>query len=337
VVLSIGLLAPAQPRFSRQFGALMCIDDAATSRVDSHLQAWPSKDGNGDGRHDAGGNGSQAAPGDDVEYKLSPSRGLHQPPTPDLQAGLSHMWTTPILLYPLIRTAESPLLRALALAVLRRFREFCEASDPTAPVAEGESPNDRFFVHQLDEWEAGRPSFLEDVRGYGRLQSAWLGAIRAFVTSAASDEVADAMLAEASGARLFVWASVHEGESAHEPHDHENAAVSGVFYVRAAPTYSLRGYAHRTTPPRELRPPTGCTPPCGAGLYTNARRGHLLRRPPRCSAVLGRLAILARTAAALPERRRAAALPSVAGAQRALVGRRERAACFDQFQPSHRT
>jgi hypothetical protein len=166
--------------------------------------------------------------------------------------GLTHLWTTPVLRETLVGPeCEIPadLLTCIESAVLRRFRAFSKTCDLTSrPLSDkGETINDRFFDMQREAWEAGGPSFLDEtvdsggscdaieVLAYRALRAAWLDRIYTFVSEAASVDVAVAMFAKASSMQLFVWASVHEAESAHVAHDHENAAVSGVFYISTPP------------------------------------------------------------------------------------------------------
>eukprot|EP00966_Prymnesium_polylepis_P230087 5323994-Prymnesium_polylepis.1 len=121
-----------------------------------------------------------------------------------------HMWTTPILRENLFGPeSELPadLIICVENAVLRRFRAFAETYDPTTIYEKGETINDRFFDMQREAWEAGRPSFLEEMDESDRsreatdsswnleeleafafraLRAAWLDRIYEYVSSAAS-------------------------------------------------------------------------------------------------------------------------------------------------------
>jgi uncharacterized protein (TIGR02466 family) len=184
--------------------------------------------------------------------ELSETREMDRPDHVHIGQGLTHLWTTPVLREILVGPeCEIPadLLTCIENAVLRRFRAFSKTCDLTSrPLSdEGETVNDRFFDMQREAWEAGGPTFLDEavdsggsceeleVLAFRALRAAWLDRIYTFVSKAASVDVAVAMFAEASSMQLFVWASVHEAESAHVAHDHENAAVSGVFYISTPP------------------------------------------------------------------------------------------------------
>ena len=75
-----------------------------------------------------------------------------------LNHGLTHMWTTPILRYHLVKEEHAHLLRAVEAAVMDRYETF--ASDCTRRP--GETSNDVWFGAQRDAWEEGKPSFLEE-------------------------------------------------------------------------------------------------------------------------------------------------------------------------------
>ena len=199
-----------------------------------------------------------------------------------LQPGVNHLWTTPILRRQLIDDPNS--LSMVTDAILRRFRALSssEGSDPGGYDGwDDETPNDRFFNVQRQSWEKGEPFFLQtsaseaECEAYRCLRAAWLAEAHAYVSEAASASVADALF-EGGPPRLFVWASVHEGSSAHERHDHECSAVSGVFYV-AAPLGSGR---IRFEDPRVARLYWGSSQFEHTELAHSPSNGELLLFPP---------------------------------------------------------
>lgn len=159
-----------------------------------------------------------------------------------VSSGLTHLWTTPIMRREIGLAREQ--LELLEGAVLRRFRAFSASCDPSSIFEEGETVNDRFF--DLQRGSSGQPSLLEELEDDVAASSQEVEAVRAlraalrsasyeYVRKAAGATVAEAMFAAERGVTLSVWASVHEGDSQHVPHDHENSAVSGVVYVATPP------------------------------------------------------------------------------------------------------
>lgn len=224
--------------------------------------------------------------------ELSDTREVDRPDHRPIGRGLTHLWTTPVLRETLVGPeCEIPtdLLTCIENAVLRRFRAFSRTLDLTSrPLSDkGETINDRFFEMQRDAWEAGGPSFLDEtvssggdceeleleVLAFRALRAAWLDRIYTFMSKAASVDVADAMFASM---QLFVWASVHEAESAHVAHDHENAAVSGVFYISTPP----HSGSIRFEDPRVARLYWAESPFNPAPLAHSPTAGELLLFPP---------------------------------------------------------
>ena len=155
-----------------------------------------------------------------------------------LTSGITHLWTTPLLRHILVdpKGTDADLLTSMDAAIRNRFHAFQETC---GPLEDGETVNDRFFAFQREAFESGKASFLETEtdsaqrEAFATLSNAWLENAREYLATAkGSDEEASELFDdEASGLRMFVWASVHTGESSHVPHVHANSAVSGVFYI----------------------------------------------------------------------------------------------------------
>mmetsp|Transcript_77 Transcript_77/g.248 ORF Transcript_77/g.248 Transcript_77/m.248 type:complete len:290 (+) Transcript_77:32-901(+) len=166
-----------------------------------------------------------------------------------LQAGLTFMWTTPVLRLSML-DANAAQLQELAENVELAFREF----ERDCVTRSGETANDAFFARQLQAWERDDESFLVKFDGGSgflleQLRNGWMSNLEAYVSGAVGEEMAATFFDDEL--MLFIWASVHEGCSAHTPHIHENSAVSGVFYV------SVPAAAGDITfdDPRGMRPP----------------------------------------------------------------------------------
>lgn len=213
---------------------------------------------------------------------LSPAS-AHAVTTAALPSGLVHLWTTPILRHTLVDGENADMLQEMETAVMRNFRAFADTCGD-ALFFDGETMNDRFFAHQRDAFENDQPCFLEqvgdcsssEVDAFLTLREAWFENIFEYVAAAASEDAAELMFAEPDTLRLHVWASVHEGDSAHVPHDHENSAVSGVFYVAVPAEAGEICFED----PRAARLFWGQTPFAERTLTHTPRAGELLLFPP---------------------------------------------------------
>lgn len=169
-----------------------------------------------------------------------------------LNHGLTHMWTTPILRYHLVKEQHAHLLRAIEAAVLARYESF--SSDCTR--RQGETSNDVWFGAQRDAWEEGKPSFLEEP-GSGAesamktLRTAIVSNMREYVANSIGEDTADDYFEDKGELKLFIWASVHKGCSLHTAHVHPETAISGTFYVTAPPGSGTISFDD----PRGMRPP----------------------------------------------------------------------------------
>jgi len=211
-----------------------------------------------------------------------------------LNEGLTFMWTTPVLRHLLVE-ADGPhggLLRVLEAVILRQYHAF--ALECT--TQKGQTANDRFFADQVEVFESGGASFLEEEDGHGSqqafatLRSAWLADAREYVVGAIGEEGAAGLFDDESSLRMFVWASVHEGCSAHVGHIHENTAVSGVFYLAVPPGSGPITFDD----PRGLRPPFARNrlshePTAGELLLFPPWIGHSVA--PSCAATSPRVAL----------------------------------------------
>ena len=154
-----------------------------------------------------------------------------------LDAGITHLWTTPVLRQELVAPSgpNADLLDSMTHVVLRKFRAFSETC-VVAGMETDETVNDRFFAKQRNAFERGELSFLEvegsqsEIEAFQTLRYAWLENAREYLASVSAVAAGD-VFDDPEAMRIFVWASVHEGDSAHVPHDHTSSAVSGVFYV----------------------------------------------------------------------------------------------------------
>ncbi|KAK3280770.1 hypothetical protein CYMTET_11407 [Cymbomonas tetramitiformis] len=141
--------------------------------------------------------------------------------TEPLTHGITHLWTTPILRHQLVDIdgPNSEILEFMKSIVLRKFRAFTETC-PHGDFEEGETVNDRFFALQLEAFENDEPSFFEaestdeECEAFETLRRAWLENAYMYVATVASEESADAVFGD-DRLCMNVWASVHEGCSAH--------------------------------------------------------------------------------------------------------------------------
>ena len=171
-----------------------------------------------------------------------------------LNHGLTHMWTTPILRYHLVKEEHAHLLRAVEAAVLARYEAF--SSDCTRRP--GETSNDVWFGAQREAWEEGKPSFLEEP-GSGAesamktLRTAFISNMREYIANSIGEETANDYfeVLNKGEQKLFIWASVHEGCSLHTAHVHPETAISGTFYVTTPPGSGTISFDD----PRGMRPP----------------------------------------------------------------------------------
>ncbi len=188
-----------------------------------------------------------------------------------LSNGLTHLWTTPVLRYQLLKAGHVH-LRSLEEAVLARYQAFsanCSARRP------GETASDAWFAEQRDAFERGEPGWLEEDSGASAalraLRGAWLSNTREYIGAAVGAETADEFFEDPSAIRMFVWAAVHERCSLHTPHVHQESAVSGVFYVSVPERSGHISFDD----PRGLRPPFAAN-----RLVHTPSAGELLLFPP---------------------------------------------------------
>ena len=164
-----------------------------------------------------------------------------EPPENMLSYGLTHLWTSPILRYQLMKPGHAS-LRLLEAAVLARyeaFRDNCTHSR-LRPV---ETANDAWFAEQRAAFERGDDSWLEEP-GSGaaveaamkQLRGAWLSNAREYVGSAVGDDAADDFFVDPTALRLFVWAAAHDGCSLHTPHVHQVRPTLCLLALALAPS-----------------------------------------------------------------------------------------------------
>lgn len=188
-----------------------------------------------------------------------------------LAEGLTFAWTTPILRLQLV-PADSEALELVAGVIIDAWT----AHKDQAAMLRGRTLSDAFFEQQRDGFHAGGAHLLGQLTGAAgdvmrTWHQAWQNAIMTYVDAAAGPDAARSLSARRLA--LFAWAGVHERCSRHASHFHEEAAVSGVFYL-AAPNASGTSGAFVADDPR------GPRPPFENRLRHQPRRGELLLFPP---------------------------------------------------------
>ena len=180
-----------------------------------------------------------------------------EPPENMLSYGLTHLWTSPILRYQLMKQGHAS-LRLLEAAVLERYAAFRDKCTHSR-LRPGETANDAWFAEQRDAFQRGEDSWLEEeehgaaATAMRALRGAWLSNAREYVGAAVGAESADEFFADPAALRLFVWAAAHEGCSLHTPHVHQERAPLHCRYITIALPLHYR-CINVTLPPHHYKP-----------------------------------------------------------------------------------
>ena len=194
----------------------------------------------------------------------SPSRNISRSPTPARQystrtpgalslEGVTFAWTTPILRLQL--EADDEKISIVADAINSAWEQHKRDSNLTAFTPQ--TLSDSFFDLQRNGFHAGGRHLLAGLGWPRRLNrqsdwhKSWQQAIVQYVGAATGPEQAAELSKRKLG--IFAWAGVHEGCSRHSSHFHEDAAVSGSFYL-VVPEEDAGG-AFVADDPRGPRPP----------------------------------------------------------------------------------
>lgn len=152
--------------------------------------------------------------------------------TAALEDGLTFAWTTPIFKQQLV-SPESEDLGIVSDAIIAAWLE-ASAEHAASARSDSQTVNDFFFDAQRRDFQSGAKHLLSRLNGTaGDLmqtwQASWLQLIHAYVEAAAGPDAAASI--GGSNLQLFAWAGVHTACSAHSGHHHDEAAVSGTFYL----------------------------------------------------------------------------------------------------------
>ena len=185
--------------------------------------------------------------------------------------GVTFAWTTPILRLQL--EADEEKISIVADAIHSAWEQHKRDSNLTAFTPQ--TLSDSFFDLQRNGFHAGGRHLLAGLGGRaGSIMrgwhKSWQQAIVQYVGAATGPEQAAELSKRKLG--IFAWAGVHEGCSRHSSHFHEDAAVSGSFYL-VVPEEDAGG-AFVADDPR------GPRPPFDNRIRHRPRPGELLLFPP---------------------------------------------------------
>ena len=153
------------------------------------------------------------------------------PPLPaQPEPRLALLWATPVR-YSSLPAVEAVELNAkLARTILGGVDLFRKARGATLARGSGKNGlNEALFAHQRAKHDGG--SMWEPLlysKEVERLRQHMAQNALAYLDALGRSR---GWTVEKLAEKIFLWASVHEGCSAHMPHVHETSAVSGVYYV----------------------------------------------------------------------------------------------------------
>jgi hypothetical protein len=210
---------------------------------------------------------------DDSTCPVKPFHGANESSdAPLIASGQYFMnWITPILVSQVDAAVAKRINGALYPRILKAYRQLRAkqiASGSGKETSTGASGfNERFFQMQRDLWDDGMQ--FEPLEG----SPMFSGALRPIIASRAAEllqRIGKRSISDQHPFRLFAWATVQDRCISHLPHVHNDALLSGVYYVSAP-----EGCGDLI-----LEDPRGARPPFDNRLVHRPQAGELVIFPP---------------------------------------------------------